>query len=249
MAQLVFPSKPIPTAANTENPALNVNLFAIMQCTDDSTEGVTNHSPPKNKHKKSTTASSRIAPPAKHVVKSALKAGFNDNHVQNFPRVLVEASIQLKRGYYGAGIHCQFARTPQIWPDGGHKLHNLPSKAKGGNKKVHDHSSVPTNMTLISAHFKISSMKGENPFEKQKVWKNNKEVMGELRNLFINFSFAKAMDEDLDNLMARISHERHCRGGVMLKIKELQSFESETILCLFNFFTSTPKKNHPRINL
>jgi hypothetical protein len=29
----------------------------------------------------------------------------------------------------------------------------------------------------------------------------------------------------------------------MLKVKELQSFKSKTILCLFNVFTSTPKKN------
>jgi hypothetical protein len=96
MAQLVLPSKPISTDANMENSALNVNLFAIMQGKVDGTEDVTNHFPLKNKPKKSTTTLSRIAPPAKHVVKSALDAGFNDNHVHNFPRVLVEVSIQLK---------------------------------------------------------------------------------------------------------------------------------------------------------
>jgi hypothetical protein len=32
------------------------------------------------------------------------------------------------------------------------------------------------------------------------------------------------------------------RGGIILKVKELQWFESETILCLFNVFTCTPKQ-------
>jgi hypothetical protein len=96
VAQLVLPSELISTDANMENSALDVNLFAIMQGKVDGTEDVTNCFPLKNKPKKSTTTSSQIAPPVKHVVKSALKAGFNDNHVHNFPRVLVEVSIQLK---------------------------------------------------------------------------------------------------------------------------------------------------------
>ncbi len=50
------------------------------------------------------------------------------------------------------------------------------------------------------------------------------------------------MDEEPEDLLARVSHEWHCRGGILLKIKELQTFESETILCIFNIFTSTPKK-------
>ncbi len=37
-------------------------------------------------------------------------------------------------------------------------------------------------------------------------------------------------------------HEWHWIGGVRLQIKELQTFKSETILSLFNIFTSTNKK-------
>jgi hypothetical protein len=32
------------------------------------------------------------------------------------------------------------------------------------------------------------------------------------------------------------------QGGILLRIKELQSFESETILAFYNIFTATPKK-------
>jgi hypothetical protein len=98
-------------------------------------------------------------------------------------------------------------------------------------------------MTLLSAHYKISSTKNKNPFEKQKVWKNGKEVKGELCNPVIYFSMEIATDEEPKDLLARVCHE-WCRwGGNMLKVKELQSFKSKTNLCLFNVFTSTPKKN------
>jgi hypothetical protein len=75
------------------------------------------------------------------------------------------------------------------------------------------------------------------------VWKNGKEVKGELRNPVIYFSMAIATDEEPEDLLARVCHEWHHWGGNRLKVKELQSFESKTILCLFNVFTSTPKKN------
>jgi hypothetical protein len=39
-----------------------------------------------------------------------------------------------------------------------------------------------------------------------------------------------------------VVHEWHPIGGVRLQIKELQTFKSETILSLFNIFTSTNKK-------
>jgi hypothetical protein len=97
-------------------------------------------------------------------------------------------------------------------------------------------------MTLLSAYCKILSMKGWNPFKKQKVWKNNKEVKGEVRNPIIYFAFAFTTDEESEDLLAHVSHEWHRRGGILLKIKELQTFKSKTILCIFNIFTSTPKK-------
>ena len=99
-----------------------------------------------------------------------------------------------------------------------------PVKDDGRVKRISNPSAVPTNMTLLSAFFKISSMKGRNPFEKQKVWKNNKEVKGELRDPTIYFTFAFATDEDPQDLLYRVSHEWHRRDGSLLKLKELQTF-------------------------
>jgi hypothetical protein len=117
-----------------------------------------------------------------------------------------------------------------------------PVKEGSGAQNIRDPSGIPTNMMLLSCHFKLSSSKGRNPFEKQKVFKNNKEVKGELQNPSIYFLMGIAMDEVLEDLIARIIHKWHCRGGLSLRVKELQSFESEMILCLFNVLTATNKK-------
>ncbi len=178
----------------------------------------------------------------KHAVKSTLKAGFKDNHIHNFPRTLVEASIELK----GESPVQEFIVSLQELLKNGQMVDKnfafCPVKQDGGTKKIHDQSSIPNNMTLLSAHFKILSNKGRNPFEKQKVWKNDKEVKGDLKNPIIYFSMAIATDEEPEDLVAWVSHEWHRRGGIILKVKDLQSFESKTILCLFNIFTATNKK-------
>ena len=117
-----------------------------------------------------------------------------------------------------------------------------PINDASGDKKINDLSGIPTNMTLLSGHFKILYSRGRNPFEKQKVFKNNKEVKGEFKNPSIYFLMLIATDEDPEELLARIIHEWHRRGGITLRVKELQSFESKTILCLFNVLTATNKK-------
>jgi hypothetical protein len=51
-----------------------------------------------------------------------------------------------------------------------------------------------------------------------------------------------ATDKDPKNLLLQIIHEWQRCGGILLRVKELQSFESDTILAFYNFFTTTPKK-------
>ncbi len=51
-----------------------------------------------------------------------------------------------------------------------------------------------------------------------------------------------AMDKDPKDLLLRIIHKWQSCGGNLLKVKELQSFKSNTILTFFNIFTATPKK-------
>jgi hypothetical protein len=67
---------------------------------DNEVEGlddINNQSPAKNKSRKSGFATTKPDTLLKHKVKSALKTKFLDNnHVHNAPRILAEASMQLK---------------------------------------------------------------------------------------------------------------------------------------------------------
>ena len=97
-------------------------------------------------------------------------------------------------------------------------------------------------MTMLGVHFKISS-NGQNPFEKQKAWGNKtKKDKEEFRDPIVYFSFGIATDKDPKELLARIIHKWQRCGGILLRIRELQSFESETVRSLFNICTAVPKK-------
>lgn len=221
----------------------NRSLLSLMNGeppTSSDMEDKEDRSPVKNRPRILGPASTE-QPAARLTLKSALKAGSTDNYVHKYPRTLTEASVQLK----GETPVQEFITNLQELLKNGQlvdkSLAICPVKETGGARKLRDPAAIPTNMTLLSAYFKISNPFGRNPFEKQKVFKNNKEVKGELRDPTIYFSFAIASDDDPAELLSRVSHEWHRRGGNLLKIKELQTFESETILCLFNVFTATPK--------
>ena len=98
-------------------------------------------------------------------------------------------------------------------------------------------------MTVLGSHFKISSQGGRNPFERQKVWGKNKKAEGEeFKDPIVYFTMAVASDKDPAEIMDRIRQEWGRMGGKMLKVKDLQSFDSETIISLFNICTQIPKK-------
>jgi hypothetical protein len=212
----------------TEDASLNKNLFGIMFGEEDEGQDGVNRSPPKNKPKKASNERQLEAKkntegpgPKKNAEKSALKAGFKDSHVYNFPRTLVEASIELK----GELPMQEFIVALQELLKNGQMVDKnfafcLVNNASG-DKKINNPSGIPTNMTLLSGHFKILYSRGRNPFEKQKVFKNNKEVKGEFKNPSIYFSMAIATDKDPKELLARIVHEWHRRGGITLRVKEL----------------------------
>ncbi len=95
---------------------------------------------------------------------------------------------------------------------------------------------------MLGAHFKITS-NGRNPFEKQKTWGDKaKKDKEELKDPVVYFSLAIATDEDPEELIARIVHKWQRCSGILLQIKELPSFESKTVLTLFNIYTAVPKK-------
>jgi hypothetical protein len=91
---LVSPSDVCPKDVEMEDPNLNKNLFGFMNREGDEENKEVNRSPPKNKPKKSSKAAAKQAPavkimdrpiPTTNAVKGALKAGFKDSQVHNFP--------------------------------------------------------------------------------------------------------------------------------------------------------------------
>ena len=242
-AATVSPSKSISVDDPEDASGRPINLFAIMHGDESTPEDTKIRSPPKNKPKKasSTTKTQEVAP--KLILKSSLKSSFEAKYLHKFQRAVMEALIELKSNNpeqeFVANLQ-ELLKNGQM-VDGSFVFCSV--KPNSGEKKIHDYTKIPTNMTLISGHFKISSVKKKKPFEKQKVWKNGKEVKGELRNPTIYLSVVIASDKEPEELIVRICHEWHCRGVNLLKIKELQSFKSKMIFCIFNVFTSVPKNN------
>ncbi len=121
-----------------------------------------------------------MAPPTKHSVKGALKAGFANNYIRNFPRVLVEALVERKGD---SPVQRFIVNLQELLKNSQLVDKNFafcPVKEDGRAKKIQDPSGIPTNKTLLSAHFKISCTRGRNPLEKQKVWKTNMEGKDEV---------------------------------------------------------------------
>ena len=79
-----------------------------------------------------------------------------------------------------------------------------PIDPDGKEKKIYDALGVPTNMTMLGAHFKISS-NDNNPFEKQKQWEKAKNDKEEFCGPIIYF-------------FSWNSHEQGTRGYVTAKI-------------------------------
>jgi hypothetical protein len=225
------------------DPAINDHLPSVMQGEKeveiseknerDVNKRDATQSPVKNKQKKSyvETATSAAPPAAKA---KNVSTSF-DSYIHKHQHVIVEASIKLT----GANLTQEFIVNLQELLKNGQLVNKFfafsPVKPNGGEKKIHKPSGVPTNMTMLGAHFKISS-NGKNPFEKQEAWGNKaKKDKEEFRDPIVYFSLAIAMDEDPEELLARIIHEWQRRGGNLLRIKELQSFKSKMVL---SFLTS-----------
>jgi hypothetical protein len=160
------------------------------------------------------------------------------NHTH--PRVVVEASIKLT----GAAPVQDFIVNFQELLKNGQFVDKMfafcPIDPEGTDKKIHETSGIPSNVTMPGAHFKILSS-DKNPFEKQKQWGKANKDKEEFRDPIVYFSLAMTMDKNPKDLLSRIIHEWQRHGGILLRVKDLQSFESDTILAFYNIFTSTPK--------
>jgi hypothetical protein len=226
------------------SPGINALLSDMMQGTNEDEEreniDLETRSPQKNKQRNDGPSSKPSAAASAAPEKSAHTK--LDKHIHKFSRVVVEGSIKLS----DTNPFQEFVFGLQNLLKNGQLVDPFfafcPINTGGLEKKIHESSGIPINMTMLGAHFKISS-NGRNPFEKQKVWgkgaNKNKE---EFWDPVFYFTFAFARDTAPEDLILRVVHEWHRIGGVRLQIKELQTFKSETILSLFNIFTSTNKK-------
>jgi hypothetical protein len=154
------------------DPSINSHLMDMMQggTVDDAPDdGEEQHSPAKSKQKKITLAEALAPKPTTKPTSKSAKASFNvHKHID--PRVIVEASIKLT----GSAPVQDFIVNIQELLKNGQLVNKMfafcPIDPDGTDKKIHEVSGIQTNMTILGAHFKISS-NDKNPFEKQKQWK------------------------------------------------------------------------------
>jgi len=228
------------------DPSINSHLMDMMQGNSEEgaaeDDGEDQRSPVKSKQKKITFAEATAAKPVlKPVIKSPKPS--IEAHKHTYPRMIVDASIKLTGStpVQDFIVHLQELLKNGLMADKTFEF--CPINPNGSDIKIHEISGIVTNMTMLGAHFKISS-NGKNRFEKQKQWGKAKKDKDkeEFRGPIIYFSLAIATDTEPEDLLSRIIHEWQRRGGILLRIKELQSFESKTILAFYNIFTATPKK-------
>ncbi len=225
------------------NPAINSHLTKIMQGIEDKAEGskdLESCSPLTNKQK---MKASKPLPSSKTTNAPAKKSHtIIDTHAHKFPRTIIDGAIKLKDANpfqeFIVALQNLLKNRQLVDP---HFVF-CPIKVNGGDKKFHEQSEIPVNMTMLGAHFKILSGNGKNQFDKQKVWgKGANKNKDEYKNPVVWYTLAIATDVEPKDLVSRIVHEWHRIGGVRRRIKDLQSFESETLLSCFNVFTQTNK--------
>jgi hypothetical protein len=170
---IVSPAQPPEEATmhiGQPNPSITTLLSDMMQGNTASEEGENidpeTRSPPKNKQKnnapalKPSTLTTAVSEKSIHTK--------NDKHEYKYSRVVVKASIKLLND----NPFQEFILALQNLLKNGQLVDPLfafgPFKIGGSEKKIHEWSDIPINMTLLGAHFKISS-NGRNHFEKQKV--------------------------------------------------------------------------------
>jgi hypothetical protein len=149
------------------NPGITTLLSDMMQGNTATKEGENidheSRSPSNNKQKNYTPASKPSTMTTAVSEKSIHTK--NDKNEYKYSCVVVKASIKLSSD----NPFQDFIVALQNLLKNGQLVDPLfafsPIKTGGFEKKIHEWSGIPINMTLVGAHFKISS-NGRNPFEK-----------------------------------------------------------------------------------
>jgi hypothetical protein len=150
-------------------------------------------SPPKQKKKASQTI-----PSSKTTNVPGKKAHTIINtHVHKYPCTILDGAIELKDANpfqeYIVALQNLLKNGQLVDPH----FAFCPIKANGGDKKIHEQSGIPVNMTMLGAHFKISS-NSKNPFDKQKVWgKGANKNKDEYKNLWCGLRWLSQQTSNL----------------------------------------------------
>jgi hypothetical protein len=207
-------------------------------------------SKPSVGHSKNTTQKSPEIPQDKPTTKQLKSTSKTQKpalkspppHFHTHSCIIVEAMIQLS----GDNPCVQFVQSIQELLRNGKIVDKhfayVPIKSTGA-VLLSDPSKIPVNMTVLGAYFKYNNPNGRSPFECQKDWKNKnkKSDNDEYKDPLVYFTMAIATDEDPGKVVERIRQEWGRIGGKLLRIKELQSFDSESIFGIYSVSTQIPK--------
>ena len=186
------------------DPSVNSQLFDMMQGgseEDAAGDEGEQRSPAKSKQNKITFAKATASKPTLKPTINPPKPAFKAHNHTN-PRTIVKASIKLT----GSAPVQDFIVNLQELLKNNQMVEKMFAfcliNPDSTDKKIHETSGIVTNMTMLGAHFKISS-NGRNPFEKQKQWGKTKKDKEEFWDPIIYFSLAIATYKDPEDLLSR----------------------------------------------
>jgi hypothetical protein len=164
-------SPPTQMEEDRADPSINSHLSDMMQGgseEDAAGNKEEQRSPEKSKQKKITFTEATVSKPALKPTIKPLKPAFKA-HSHTNPRTIVEASIKLT----GSAPVQDFIVNLQELLKNGQMVDKMFAfcliNPDGTDKKIHETSGIISNMTMLVAHFKISS-NGRKPFKKQRQW-------------------------------------------------------------------------------
>ena len=177
-------------------------------------------------------------------IKSNLRTGkfspikptrLHSKHNHKFKREHVTASKLLTKDdkYLELALSCRAFMAEAKKVDETFVLEPIDPKNVEG--RVERPAQLPINYTDLTSTIKVS----ENAkFEKSKPWGNKKKwkAVDEdgLEDPEVYFAFAFSCDVDPDDLIERVIHEWRRQGGNRLELSELECFESETAIVIYN---------------
>ena len=183
---------------------------------------------------KSTTASKKTVEPAR------IAPTYDHKH----KRIIMEGSVQLD----AVDKHSQFQQTIGLLLENLQVVDptlvvnpiSLASKASNLNTP----KDVPANFTRLGEFINIQQ--NAKAFEVKQPWGKNKDTNHTPRDPVVFFSVALSMDQEPKSVMGQVGVEWGRMKGRILRVKELQSFLSETPFMFFFLHNNGDAHNNAR---